>query len=131
MTTAAAPVALARVYRGEWIADCPRPHCGNAEKLAAWQPLFACSNLWCGIQVPVTWPPDAGAILEVLRGRGAAQWMNWFPAGHPVAVAAGCPHGQTVDDLITESAEHAEELEAWHWFGQHAMTGTCRPPALS
>ncbi len=109
--------ALAFCSDGLWKACCPRPHCGNAEALCAWQSWFACSNKWCRAQAPVEWPPDLVAISEVLYARGNPEWMNWFPLGHPVAVAGNCPHGQTVADLQAETMEHLPELAEWYSFG--------------
>lgn len=109
------PLAYAYANQARWIADCPRPYCGSAERLTAWQPQFACSR--CGATTPLEWPPDAREISAVLAARGAPQWQNWFPAGHPLALAAGCPHGQTVTDLIGENAGHAAEMAAWNSLG--------------
>ncbi len=108
----------ARAYanHGRWIADCPRPHCGSAELLVPWQPLFHCSA--CHAEAPCEWPRDAADITTVLAARGNSRWMSWFPADHPLAVAAGCPHGQSVADLLAEDDEHAAELAEWASFGQ-------------
>jgi hypothetical protein len=108
--------ALAYINQGRLVADCPRPHCGNAEQLAAWQPWFRCTSRWCGIEAPVKWPPDLEDLAAALAVRGAPQFMNWYPGGHPVALAAGVPHGQSAADLHAENREHAAEIAAWHGF---------------
>lgn len=109
------PLARAYANHGRWVADCPRPHCTNAERLVPWQPVFHCSA--CHAQAPCQWPPDAPELQAALAGRGNPAWMNWFPDGHEVALRHGCPHGQSVADLIAENAEHATELAEWASFG--------------
>jgi hypothetical protein len=108
---------MARAYanQGRWVADCPRPYCGSAELLVPWQPVVRCRA--CHAEAPCEWPENAEGITTVLAARGNPGWMNWFPAGHPLALAAGCPHGQSVADLLAEDDEHAGELAAWHDFG--------------
>jgi hypothetical protein len=108
----------ARAYanQGRWVADCPRPHCGSAVRLVPWQPSVHCIE--CHAEAPCEWPEDAEDIAAVLAARGNPHWMNWFPADHPLALKSGCPHGQSVADLLAEDGEHATELAAWHDFGQ-------------
>lgn len=108
------PVARAYVYSGEWVADCPRPGCANAEFL--YRPsrrggprdvevaFYLCSH--CGMQAEISWPDNRHAILAVLARRPVPGTRNWYPADHPVAVNFGLPHGQSVRDLEVESAEH-------------------------
>jgi len=108
-------MARAYVNRGRWIADCPRPHCGSAELLDPWQPVFLCGA--CLAEAIVDWPRDAAAISSVLAARGNPAWMNWFPAGHHLALISNCPHGQTIGDLLAEDEEHAQELAEWASFG--------------
>lgn len=100
--------ALAYLNWGRWIADCPGG-CRNAERLTPGQDAFACSN--CGQVALIEWPPDAGAIWQVLGMRVLANSRNWYPAGHPVAVAAGIPHGQTIHDLMVETLAHETDTE--------------------
>ena len=113
---------LARAYanHGRWVADCPRPYCGNAELLAPWQPQFHCGT--CHAEAPCEWPREAAEISAVLAGRGNPRWQNWFPPEHPLALAAGCPHGQSPADLLGENEEHAAELAEWAAFGPSALT---------
>ncbi len=117
------PLALAYVNHGRWVADCPRPFCGSAQGLYPWQPWFTCTSAFCAVTVPVSWPREAAEISAVLAARGAPQWQNWFPARHPLALAARCPHGQTVDDLLAENAAHGPEIEAWEFFGRQVERG--------
>jgi hypothetical protein len=108
-------VARAYVYSGEWVADCPRAGgCGNVEFLYRPSRLrgprdvevgfFLCSH--CGAQAPVAWPDDRHAILAELARRPVPENRNWYPDGHPVALRFGLPHGQSVADLVAESAAH-------------------------
>lgn len=97
-------LARARVYAGMWITDCPRLYCGNAEKLESRQYMFHCTS--CHFEAPVEWPLDAEEIAAVLALRPVPQTRNWFPPGHQLAVASGCPHGQSVSSLLAENYEH-------------------------
>lgn len=96
----------ARVYvnHGRVIADCPYPHCANAEKIDPGQTLFGCSN--CRQVAHIEWPPNLAEILAVLGLRPVPQTRNWFPPGHELALRAGCPDGQTVPDLVAENWEY-------------------------
>lgn len=103
----------AYVNHGRWVADCPREYCGNAMKLEPRQATFTCRALdrqghdhGCGMQALIGWPADADEIWEALRLRPVAATRNWFPEGHDLAVRAGCPHGQSVADLLAENEEH-------------------------
>lgn len=112
--------ALAFVYCGDWVAECPMPSCGNVEhlfdrinpKLATSprlkpRPEFICS--YCGLRVPIEWPePELIAgIMGVLNLRPVPHTRNWYPADHPLALRLGVKeHGQTVDDLKAENAAH-------------------------
>ena len=110
------PLARAYANHGRWLADCPRPFCSNAEQLSGAQglPLFHCTA--CGAEAPIEWPPDAAELTAVLAARGNKAWMNWYPAGHPIAGRFSLPSGQTVADLHAEDLEHAPELAAWRSF---------------
>ncbi len=94
----------ARVYSGMWIADCERPGCNSAQKLAPLQTEFCCIN--CQWTCLVEWPRDAVEITEVLNLRPIPHTRNWFPKNHWLAINQRCPHGQTVADLIAENKEH-------------------------
>jgi hypothetical protein len=96
--------ARAYVNHGRWIADCTRPHCANAEKLAPWQATFHCSN--CRQVAEVEWPGNADELWAVLELRPVPQTRNWFPTGHELALRSGIPHGQSVADLEDENREY-------------------------
>jgi len=104
MVTAAAAVVQAYVFNGQWVADCCRTHCANAEALAAKQTAYHCTN--CRQIAVVRWPADVAGIWDALAVRPVPQTRNWAPAGHRQALACGVPDGQTVADLMAETAEH-------------------------
>jgi hypothetical protein len=113
--------ALAFVYHGDWVAECPRRDCGNVEHLfdavnprvpgaprTVPRPLFVCT--YCGLSdVGIEWPPeqDMLGITLVLSQRPVPHTRNWFPADHPLAIRLGVKdYGQTVADLVDENREH-------------------------
>jgi hypothetical protein len=122
-------LSAARAYaaQGRWVAMCPRPHCNAAEMLRPWQPLFHCRA--CHAEAPCEWPPDAPEISAVLASRQNPAWMNWFPPNHELALRAGCPHGQSVADLLAETEEHQAELAEWASYGP-AAPASIRVPQL-
>ncbi|MFE6846575.1 hypothetical protein [Streptomyces sp. NPDC057686] len=94
--------ARAYVNFGRWVADCPL-ECGNAIALEPGQTSFFCPPPGgCGHIAEVEWPADPQGIWDALAVR-PPKHRNWFPVDHSLAVKAGCPHGQTVADLIEES----------------------------
>lgn len=105
-------VARAYINQGRWVADCPRPHCTNAQLLAPGQMTFDCGILETGLRSPsgcnliceIDWPPNAAELLAELERRPVPGTRNWFPADHELAMRANCPHGQSVADLDTEFA---------------------------
>lgn len=113
--------ALAFVYHGDWVAECPRRDCGNVEHLfdrvnpavptaprTVPRRLFFCT--YCGLgDIEIAWPPENElmGITMVLAQRPIPHTRNWFPADCPLAVRLGVKeHGQTVADLIRENHEH-------------------------
>jgi hypothetical protein len=96
------PTPTARAYynHGRWITDCPRPGCANAQALTPAQWVFECSN--CLVRAPVEWPPNAAEITAELDRRPVPDTRNWFPEDHPLALASGRDHGQTVSQLADE-----------------------------
>lgn len=111
--------AVAYVNHGRWVADCPAPNCYNAEELNAGQFMYSCQL--CYLMVPIQWPPPQTAheIWLALAERKNKDNRNWFPEGHPLALAAGRPHGLTPRELLDETdtelariARLAEEHEA-------------------
>jgi hypothetical protein len=104
--------AYAYVNQGQWIADCPAG-CGNAMALRPKQTEYLCGLLndghlqaGCGALAEVGWPPDAVWIWDALLARRDKRTRNWAPAGHRQALVTGFPNGQSVADLIAETAEH-------------------------
>lgn len=115
--------ARARVYSGDWIADCPRPSCANAEHLyertnprnpasprIRQKPEFRCTN--CKLTAPIEWPRDMADIMAVLMLRPVPQTRNWYPAGHDEAVRCRLPHGQSAAELRAENHQHGVPTEA-------------------
>lgn len=97
----------ARAYAnfGRWIADCPAD-CGGAMALEANQPSFFCAPPGgCGHMATVDWPGNVQEITDALMERKAPKNRNWFPPNHNLALRAGCPHGQTPQELRDEAAE--------------------------
>ena len=106
--------ALAYVYSGDWVADCPQG-CGGVEFLydqlvmngprVQRRPFFRCSN--CAYATDqVVWPRREAEIMEVLNRRPLKQTRNWYPKDHPVALRFNIPHGQTPNELLAEGEEH-------------------------
>lgn len=118
--------AWAYIYHGDWVANCPQPDCGNVQfvcelplsqrsKPRIWgdrMDRFVCG--YCGhgptaVQFP---SDDAGSpwysygLEEAVDRRPIPHTRNWYPEGHPTAVAWGIPDGQTVEDLLRENEEH-------------------------
>lgn len=108
MTTLISPNALAYVNFGRWIADCPLG-CGGAQALEARQTNFFCNPpSGCGHIATIEWPSDPDGIWEALEVRRMPKTRNWFPKNHELALRANAPHGQSVEDLIAETAENGE-----------------------
>lgn len=102
-------LAVAYMNWGRWISDCPREDCSYAFKLEPGQEMYVCRTRQgegCGAEAPIEWPPDAAEIEAELQRRPVTSTRNWYPPGHPLAVATGNPDGQTVDDLRAEADEH-------------------------
>lgn len=110
--------ALARAYvnHGRWVADCPQPYCYNAEPLQPGQWMFQCTDTACLVMSEVEWPSpmEAHNIWKALLERPNPANRNWFPAGHPLAEAAGKPHGLTAAQLAQETTENLARIAAEH-----------------
>lgn len=109
---------VAVVNHGRWIAECPRPRCGNAFGITPGTDGLLCATPQgdgCGYAGRVEWPKDAAAIITELLNRPVAADRNWAPAGHRQTrhsltpggrvVAEAHPEGQTVADLRAENRE--------------------------
>jgi hypothetical protein len=95
--------ARAYVNHGRWIADCP-VECGSALSLDPKQVTYHCPECkWMG---QIEWPDNADEIWETLQERRIPRTRNWFPSGHVLALRSGSPHGQTVKELLEETAEN-------------------------
>lgn len=105
--------AVAYIYNGEWVADCPAG-CNNVEFLfmpsrpggpkIVMKPMFQCS--YCGEEAVIAWPDQMHELMAVLVKRPMPSTRNWYPKDHDVAVRFKVPHGQTVEDLREENVTH-------------------------
>jgi len=101
--------AQAYVNHGRWIADCPRPHCGNALALNPKQSVFHCAGKGgCQLIAEVDWPVEVDLIDAAISARPVRTTRNWAPAGHRQAIACGFPEGQTAADLVAETHKYQE-----------------------
>lgn len=108
------PLARAYVYAGNWVADCPREGCGNVEHLFdqvnssglrfARKTSFFCS--YCRMIAQIEWAKDEAEIMHVLSLRPVPHNRNWYPEDHETAIKFRVEHGQSVQDLKDENAEH-------------------------
>ena len=75
---------------GRWVADCPDPHCSNAEEYGRGltDSSFVCSD--CRRISNVVWPDNRYEIVAVLDARPVPATRNWTPS-------------ETVEDLINEN----------------------------
>jgi hypothetical protein len=96
--------ARAYVNHGRVVADCPRGGCASAEALTPGQGTFYCTA--CQHVASVEWPDGLAEIVAALEARPALATRNWFPAGHELALRAGCPHGQSAAELDAETREY-------------------------
>lgn len=93
--------AVAYYNWGRWVTDCPVPGCTDALEVTPGQQQMACKD---GHAFTIAWPPAelVGQVVAVLAER-PERWRSWFPQDHPLAVATGQPHGQTIDVLRAET----------------------------
>jgi hypothetical protein len=107
-------VAMAYVYGGEWVADCPAG-CNNVEFLYERsfmngprdrrRSFYQCSH--CGYACErIAFPRREHEILAILMKRPDPSTRNWYPQDHPVALKFHIPHGQSLSDLQAENDEH-------------------------
>jgi hypothetical protein len=104
--------AEAYVNYGRWVAECPTG-CGSAFALEANQAMAHCTE--CGNVCPIVWPVQAQEIWDELQKRPMPRTRNWFPKNHDLALQSGCPHGQSVHQLIIETMEHEAEGTPVFW----------------
>ena len=81
------------------VCDCGYLGCSDAVEVQPGQDAAICE---AGHISAVEWDPGLPAALEVLNERAEDRRKNWFPKAHPLAVATGQPHGQTVAELRDE-----------------------------
>lgn len=111
-------MALVYVNWGRLVAECDFPGCGDARVVDIGQPTMQCcvgdgrqGNQCPGHVSDLDWPADLPQVVTALNERTSDKRRNWFPQGHPVAVATGQPHGQSVAELQAE-AEAGEAADA-------------------
>jgi hypothetical protein len=104
------PTAGVYVNWGRLVADC---WCGDAREVEiGMTTMTCCVGHGCpGHVSELEWPHNMAAILAALDERLSSKRKNWFPSGHPLALAGNYPHGQTPDDLRAET-DVGEEHDA-------------------
>jgi hypothetical protein len=100
--------ALVYVNWGRLVIECEAPGCGDARGVEIGQKTETCVN---GHVLDLEWPDNLPQILAALSERTSDKRKNWFPKNHPLAVATGQPHGQSVREL-REEAVAGEEADA-------------------
>lgn len=99
--------ALAYINFGRWVVDCPVPGCTDARQVEP--PLMddVCAH---GHPIHALMPPpdQAAALMAELVRRPVEADRAWYPAGHPRALLAGLPTGQSVADLRAETVQVAQ-----------------------
>jgi len=97
-------VAVAWLHGGMWIAECPRPFCGNAEMFGQCRDgtvgglsgaSFRCRIEYggCGLVCRAEWPPNMADIEALVMPRPVPATRNWLP-------------GESLHDLLAENLEH-------------------------
>jgi hypothetical protein len=87
---------------GRFVAECG---CGDAREVHPGQTSETCVN---GHTLTLVWSGDTAAAMTALSERVEERRRNWFPEGHPVAVATGQPNGESPTDLLAEQAAYEE-----------------------
>ncbi len=98
--------ALAYVYCGGWVAECPAS-CGNVQAVSRDEAsVYRC--VYCQQLSAISWPAEEAMeeMMAVMNRRPNPSNRNWYPQDHPVAVRFGVPHGQSIQDLLEENLEH-------------------------
>lgn len=109
--------ALVYINWGRLVADCPEPHCTDAREVEIGDVSMTCA---AGHPAELEWAEGIAPVLAVLAERTSPKRKNWFPPGHPLAVLAEQPHGQTVREL-REEAEAGEAADAQHLADRRAQ----------
>lgn len=105
--------ALVYVNHGRLVAEC---RCGDARMVEIGDRDMTCV---AGHPAELEWPDGIAQILAALDERTSDTRKNWWPRNHPVALATGQPHGQSVRELRKE-AEAGEEADAQRLADQRA-----------
>jgi hypothetical protein len=97
------PTSQVYVNWGRIVAEC---WCGDARVVEIGQQTMTCciSPSCPGHTNDLEWPDNLPAIVTALSERLSEKRKNWFPPGHPFAIAGGYPTGQTPDELRAETA---------------------------
>lgn len=100
------PSTQVYVNWGRIVANCSAPGCNDAREVEPGQPgMQCCVGEGCpGHLSDLVWPDNMPQILAALAERVSDKRKNWFPAGHPLALAGGIPAGETPDELRAETA---------------------------
>lgn len=109
--------AVAYLNVGRWVADCPVEGCGDALALypevgadAQRRPVLSDVPIYTqtdtqGHRFDFDAPPDdARAGIEAAVADRPEPNRNWLPDGHPWGALYGCPTGQSVKELLDETA---------------------------
>lgn len=118
--------ALVYINWGRLVAECPSPGCGDARAVELGQRSATCcvgdgiTSRCPGHTFDLEWPENMAQILAALDERTAEKRKNWFPKGHPLAVATGQPHGQSARELREEAAA-GEEADAQYLSDRRAQ----------
>jgi hypothetical protein len=104
--------ALAYLNWGRFVADCPEPGCNDAR--AVYHPVTGqrqtedvCAK---GHPFAIEMPPPAveAQLVAAVSERGLEADRSWYPKGHPRAMLAGLPTGQSVKELVEEGKQVAQ-----------------------
>lgn len=96
--------AIAWMYQGQWVAECPRPGCFNVEKSGRCddgttggldRKRFYCRIEYggCGMACAAAWPYRFSEIEALVRARPVPASRNWRP-------------GEDLLDLLGENLQH-------------------------
>jgi hypothetical protein len=96
---------------GRWVVDCPTPGCTDSRAVYNPETNQRQTHDTCarGHYFEIEMPPPGleASIAAALSERPHEADQSWYPKGHARALLAGQPTGQTVQELVKESAEVA------------------------